>query len=133
MPKGCLFDETKQKDVLQEHTKYSSKSYGCSVCKNQLALFQSKTPNMCNVVAESFLPALYSVEPFLLLADLDINSDSAEIFQFCLAGGGKNWTDVKIQFIHGHSDFCDPSMETDIFYRVPELSERVYCLFIDNQ
>lgn len=87
---------------------------------------------MCNVVVESFLPALYSVDPFLLLADVDINSDSAEIFQFCF-WGGQNWTDVKIQFIHGHSDFCDPSIETDILYRVPELSERVYCLFIDNQ
>jgi len=38
---GCLFHETKQKDALQEHTKNSAKSYGYSVYKNRLALFQS--------------------------------------------------------------------------------------------
>lgn len=87
---------------------------------------------MCNVVVESFLPALHSVHPFLLLADVDKTSDSTDTFQFWFSGV-QNWTDVKIQCVHGPSDFCDPSIETDVLYRVPELSERVYCLFIGNQ
>lgn len=32
-----------------------------------------------------------------------------------------------------HADFCNPSIETGILYRVPEPSERVCCLFMDNQ
>lgn len=38
-----------------------------------------------------------------------------------------------MQHIHGHADFSDPSTETGILYRVPEPSERVCCLFMDNQ
>lgn len=83
---------------------------------------------MCNVMAES-LPALHPVAPFLLLADVDLTSDSTHIFQFWFLEQ-QNWTDVKIC---GHSDFCDPCVESNVLYGVWERSVSVHCLFIDNQ
>lgn len=70
---------------------------------------------------EPFLSALYSMNPFRLLADVYLTSDSTDVFNFWFFGG-QNWRDVKIQYIHGHADFCDPSVETGILYRVPEPS-----------
>lgn len=40
---------------------------------------------------------------------------------------------AKIQCVYSYTDCCEPSIETDILYRALELSERVYCLFTDNQ
>lgn len=69
----------------------------------------------------------------MLLADVYLTSDSTSIFNFWVFLWGQNWRDVKIRYIRGHADFCNPSVETGILYRVPEPSERVCCLFMANQ
>lgn len=48
----CFFDDTKQKNAVQECNKYYAKSFGFSVYKTILEIFQKKTqPKMCNMAA----------------------------------------------------------------------------------